>query len=76
MYLSSLTAFCTMLCVFMPCLLVVSQVNAAFPFSSRGHGAPSLSLLQILSINIHPKTETLWEKDIPPLLSTLEGMEM
>lgn len=76
MYLSSLTAFCTMPCVFMPRLLVVSQVNAAFPFSSRGHGAPSLSLLQILSINIHPKTETLWEKDIPPLLSTLEGMEM
>ncbi|XP_037308997.2 maestro heat-like repeat-containing protein family member 1 isoform X1 [Pungitius pungitius] len=53
-------------------LLVRLLVNAAFPFSSRGHGAPSLSLLQILSVNIHPKTETLWEKDIPPLLSTLE----
>lgn len=47
-------------------------VNAAFPFSSRGHGAPSLSLLQILSVNIHPKTEALWEKEIPPLLSKLE----
>jgi len=54
----------------------VSQLNAAFPFSCRGHGAPSLSLLQILSVNIHPKTEALWEKEIPPLLSVLEGMEI
>uniref|UniRef100_A0A8C2WGZ5 Maestro heat-like repeat family member 1 n=1 Tax=Cyclopterus lumpus TaxID=8103 RepID=A0A8C2WGZ5_CYCLU len=53
-------------------VLAVSQLNAAFPFSSRGHGAPSLSLLQTLSVNIHPKTEALWEKEIPPLLSTLE----
>uniref|UniRef100_A0A8D0D6V9 Maestro heat-like repeat family member 1 n=1 Tax=Sander lucioperca TaxID=283035 RepID=A0A8D0D6V9_SANLU len=59
------------LCTFV-CSLVclgVFQVNAAFPFSSRGHGAPSLSLLLILSINIHPNTEILWEKEIPPLLS-------
>ncbi|XP_034409167.1 maestro heat-like repeat-containing protein family member 1 isoform X2 [Cyclopterus lumpus] len=53
-------------------LLVRLLLNAAFPFSSRGHGAPSLSLLQTLSVNIHPKTEALWEKEIPPLLSTLE----
>ncbi|KAI4810740.1 hypothetical protein KUCAC02_013672, partial [Chaenocephalus aceratus] len=53
-------------------LMVRLLVNAAFPFSSRGHGAPSLSLLQILSINIHPNTEILWEKEIPPLLSILE----
>lgn len=54
----------------------VLQVNAAFPFNSRGHGAPSLSLLQILSINIHPNTEILWEKEIPPLLTVLDGMEI
>uniref|UniRef100_A0A8C7X9H7 Maestro heat-like repeat family member 1 n=1 Tax=Oryzias sinensis TaxID=183150 RepID=A0A8C7X9H7_9TELE len=48
----------------------------AFPFNSRGHGAPSLSLLQVLSINIHPNTETLWEKEIPPLLAMLEGRKM
>ncbi|KAK5922669.1 hypothetical protein CgunFtcFv8_019911 [Champsocephalus gunnari] len=53
-------------------LMVRLLVNAAFPFSSRGHGAPSLSLLQILSINIHPNTEILWEKEMPPLLSILE----
>uniref|UniRef100_A0A8C7X9D7 Maestro heat-like repeat family member 1 n=1 Tax=Oryzias sinensis TaxID=183150 RepID=A0A8C7X9D7_9TELE len=47
-----------------------------FPFNSRGHGAPSLSLLQVLSINIHPNTETLWEKEIPPLLAMLEGRKM
>lgn len=51
-------------------------MNAAFPFSNRGHGAPSLSLLQILSINIHPKTEIICEEEIPVLLSILEGMEM
>ncbi|XP_068425526.1 maestro heat-like repeat-containing protein family member 1 isoform X1 [Clinocottus analis] len=53
-------------------LMVRLLMNAAFPFSSRGHGAPSLSLLQILSINIHPKIEILWEKEMPPLLSMLE----
>ncbi|XP_075937478.1 maestro heat-like repeat-containing protein family member 1 isoform X3 [Anarhichas minor] len=53
-------------------LMLRLLVNAAFPFSSRGHGAPSLSLLQILSINIHPNTEILWDIDIPPLLSMLE----
>ncbi|XP_043973781.1 maestro heat-like repeat-containing protein family member 1 isoform X1 [Gambusia affinis] len=53
-------------------LMIRLLVNAAFPFNSRGHGPPSLSLLQILSTNIHPKTETVWEKEIPPLLSLLE----
>ncbi|CAG12883.1 unnamed protein product, partial [Tetraodon nigroviridis] len=53
-------------------LLVRMFVNAALPFNSRGHGAPSLSLLQILSVSIHPKTESLWEKEIPLLLSVLE----
>ncbi|KAM4568168.1 maestro heat-like repeat-containing protein family member 1 isoform 1-T2 [Fundulus diaphanus] len=53
-------------------LMIRLLVNAAFPFNSRGHGAPSLSLLQILSINIHPNTEAVWEKEIPPLLSLLE----
>ncbi|XP_068999386.1 maestro heat-like repeat-containing protein family member 1 isoform X1 [Embiotoca jacksoni] len=53
-------------------LMIRLLVNAAFPFNSRGHGAPSLSLLHILSPNIHPKTEVVWEKEIPPLLSVLE----
>ncbi|XP_038141522.1 maestro heat-like repeat-containing protein family member 1 isoform X1 [Cyprinodon tularosa] len=53
-------------------LMIRLLVNAAFPFNSRGHGAPSLSLLHILSINIHPNTETVWEKEIPPLLSLLD----
>lgn len=56
------------------CSCVWLQVNAAFPFGSRGHGVPSLSLLQILSTNIHPNTDILWEKEIPPLISVLEGM--
>uniref|UniRef100_A0A8C1M6D1 Maestro heat-like repeat-containing protein family member 1 n=1 Tax=Cyprinus carpio TaxID=7962 RepID=A0A8C1M6D1_CYPCA len=42
----------------------------AFPL---GHGAPSLSLLNALSPNIHPKAEPLWENEIPKLLSYLEG---
>ncbi|KAM6935902.1 maestro heat-like repeat-containing protein family member 1 isoform 1-T1 [Lycodopsis pacificus] len=53
-------------------LMLRLLVNAAFPFSSRGQGAPSLSLLQILSINIHPNAQILWDQDIPPLLSMLE----
>ncbi|AWO96969.1 putative maestro heat-like repeat-containing protein family member 1 [Scophthalmus maximus] len=53
-------------------LMIRLLVNAAFPFSSRGHGAPSLALLQILSINIHHNTELLWDNEIPPLLSILE----
>lgn len=53
----------------------VNQMNAAFPFNSRGHGGPSLSLLQVLGINIHPNTEILWEKEITRLLSILEGIE-
>uniref|UniRef100_A0A3Q3BFT5 Maestro heat-like repeat family member 1 n=1 Tax=Kryptolebias marmoratus TaxID=37003 RepID=A0A3Q3BFT5_KRYMA len=47
------------------------QVNAAFPFNSRSHGAPSLSLLHILSINIHPNIEKVWEKEI----STPESLD-
>ncbi|XP_067366221.1 maestro heat-like repeat-containing protein family member 1 isoform X1 [Channa argus] len=53
-------------------LMIRLLMNAAFPFNSRGHGAPSLSLLQILSINIHSNTEVIWGKEIPPLLSVLE----
>ncbi|XP_028985036.1 maestro heat-like repeat-containing protein family member 1 isoform X2 [Betta splendens] len=53
-------------------LMIRLLMNAAFPFKSRGHGAPSLSLLQVLSINIHPNTEILWDQEIPPLLSILE----
>uniref|UniRef100_A0AAZ3SRU2 Maestro heat-like repeat-containing protein family member 1 n=1 Tax=Oncorhynchus tshawytscha TaxID=74940 RepID=A0AAZ3SRU2_ONCTS len=53
--------------------MCVSQVNGSFPFRSRGHGAPSLSLLNVISPNIHPNAETLWEKEIPALLSYLEG---
>ncbi|XP_045069430.1 maestro heat-like repeat-containing protein family member 1 isoform X2 [Coregonus clupeaformis] len=53
-------------------LMVRLLVNGSFPFRSRGHGAPSLSLLNVISPNIHPNTETLWEKEIPALLSYLE----
>ena len=49
------------------------QVNGAFPFRCRGHGSPSLSLLNVLSPNIHPNAEALWEKEIPPILTLLEG---
>ena len=49
------------------------QVNAAFPYDSRGHGAPSLTLLNVLSLNIHPELDVLWEKEIPPLVALLEG---
>uniref|UniRef100_A0A8C7VUR9 Maestro heat-like repeat family member 1 n=1 Tax=Oncorhynchus mykiss TaxID=8022 RepID=A0A8C7VUR9_ONCMY len=54
-------------------LMVRLLVNGSFPFRSRGHGAPSLSLLNVISPNIHPNAETLWEKEIPALLSYLEG---
>lgn len=53
-------------------LMIRLLVNAAFPFNNRDHGAPSLSLLQILSVSIHPKTELLWDTEIPPLLSVLQ----
>ncbi|XP_034031218.1 maestro heat-like repeat-containing protein family member 1 isoform X2 [Thalassophryne amazonica] len=53
-------------------LMIRLLVNAAFPFNSRGHGAPSLSLLHILNVNIHRNTKTLWDKEIPPLLSVLD----
>uniref|UniRef100_A0AAV2MBF0 Uncharacterized protein n=1 Tax=Knipowitschia caucasica TaxID=637954 RepID=A0AAV2MBF0_KNICA len=53
-------------------LFIRLLVNAAFPFNNRGHGAPSLSLLQVLGNNIHPKMETLWDNEIPPLLTLLE----
>ncbi|XP_063055853.1 maestro heat-like repeat-containing protein family member 1 isoform X2 [Engraulis encrasicolus] len=54
-------------------LLTRLLVNAAFPFRWRGHGAPSLSLLQALAPNIHPNVEKVWQKTIPPLLNQLEG---
>ncbi|XP_053737649.1 maestro heat-like repeat-containing protein family member 1 isoform X2 [Synchiropus splendidus] len=53
-------------------LMIRLLVNAAFPFNSRCHGAPSLSLLRVLSVNIHHNTESLWEKEIPTLVSMLE----
>uniref|UniRef100_A0A8B9RK32 Maestro heat-like repeat family member 1 n=1 Tax=Astyanax mexicanus TaxID=7994 RepID=A0A8B9RK32_ASTMX len=48
------------------------QVNSAFPFRCRGHGAPSLSLLLAIVPNIHPKAEALWSTEIPQLLTHLE----
>ncbi|XP_005943888.1 maestro heat-like repeat-containing protein family member 1 isoform X1 [Haplochromis burtoni] len=53
-------------------LMIRLLVNAAFPFNNRDHGAPSLSLLQILSINIHPNAEAVWDNEIAPLLTVLE----
>ncbi|XP_039868821.1 maestro heat-like repeat-containing protein family member 1 isoform X1 [Simochromis diagramma] len=53
-------------------LMIRLLVNAAFPFNNRDHGAPSLSLLQILTISIHPNAEAVWDKEIAPLLTVLE----
>ncbi|XP_031432555.1 maestro heat-like repeat-containing protein family member 1 isoform X2 [Clupea harengus] len=53
-------------------LMIRLLVNAAFPFRWRGHGAPSLSLLDALSPNIHPSAEQVWQQEIPPLLTLLE----
>ncbi|XP_041962834.1 maestro heat-like repeat-containing protein family member 1 isoform X1 [Alosa sapidissima] len=53
-------------------LMIRLLVNAAFPFRYRGHGAPSLNLLNLLSPNIHPNAEQVWEKAIPPLLAQLD----
>ncbi|XP_051999976.1 maestro heat-like repeat-containing protein family member 1 isoform X2 [Xyrauchen texanus] len=53
-------------------LMIRLFVNASFPFRCRGHGAPSLSLLNAISPNIHPNAEQLWEKEIPKLLNYLE----
>uniref|UniRef100_A0A8C2DMN6 Maestro heat-like repeat family member 1 n=1 Tax=Cyprinus carpio TaxID=7962 RepID=A0A8C2DMN6_CYPCA len=54
-------------------MLHFPQVNAAFPFRCRGHGAPSLSLLHAISPNIHPKAKPLWENEIPTLVTYLEA---
>uniref|UniRef100_A0A8C9TKP0 Maestro heat like repeat family member 1 n=1 Tax=Scleropages formosus TaxID=113540 RepID=A0A8C9TKP0_SCLFO len=54
-------------------LMVRLLVNAAFPFWGRGRGAPSLRLLTVLAPSIHPNTQKVWESEIPPLLSYLEG---
>ncbi|KAL4616905.1 maestro heat-like repeat-containing protein family member 1 isoform X1 [Arapaima gigas] len=53
-------------------VVLISVVNAAFPFWGRGRGAPSLRLLIILAPSIHPNTQKVWESEIPPLLSYLE----
>ncbi|XP_027005038.2 maestro heat-like repeat-containing protein family member 1 isoform X1 [Tachysurus fulvidraco] len=53
-------------------LMIRLLVNAAFPFSYRGHGSPSLSLLNAIGPSINPKVEALWESEIPKLLSYLE----
>uniref|UniRef100_A0A6Q2XHU5 Maestro heat-like repeat family member 1 n=1 Tax=Esox lucius TaxID=8010 RepID=A0A6Q2XHU5_ESOLU len=56
-----------------PHILMTRLIVAAFLMTFRGHGGPSLSLLKVLSPNIHPKAETVWAKEIPALLSCLEG---
>ncbi|GAA6103654.1 maestro heat-like repeat-containing protein family member 1 isoform X1 [Tachysurus ichikawai] len=53
-------------------LMIRLLVNAAFPFLYRGHGSPSLSLLNAIGPSINPKVEALWESEIPKLLSYLE----
>ncbi|XP_076846747.1 maestro heat-like repeat-containing protein family member 1 isoform X2 [Brachyhypopomus gauderio] len=53
-------------------LMMRLLVNACFPFHCRGHGAPSLGVLNAISPIIHPKVEALWEAEVPPLLSCLE----
>lgn len=53
-------------------LMMRLLVNASFPFSYRGHGPSSLSLLNAISPNINPKVETLWATEVPSLLSYLE----
>ncbi|XP_066571905.1 maestro heat-like repeat-containing protein family member 1 isoform X2 [Amia ocellicauda] len=53
-------------------LMTVLLVNASFPFRGRGRGIPSLTLLGVLSPNIHPQTEKLWEAEIPQLVQYLE----
>lgn len=53
-------------------LMIRLLVNAAFPFSYRAHGAPSLSLLNAIGPSIHPKAEAPWETEIPKLLNRLE----
>uniref|UniRef100_A0A8C2DLR9 Maestro heat-like repeat family member 1 n=1 Tax=Cyprinus carpio TaxID=7962 RepID=A0A8C2DLR9_CYPCA len=57
-----------------PNFIIDFNVNAAFPFRCRGHGAPSLSLLHAISPNIHPKAKPLWENEIPTLVTYLEGL--
>ncbi|XP_035386626.1 maestro heat-like repeat-containing protein family member 1 isoform X2 [Electrophorus electricus] len=53
-------------------LMIRLLVNACFPFRCRGHGAPSLSLLNAISPSIHPKVQALWETEVPHLLTCLE----
>ncbi|KAJ8415756.1 hypothetical protein AAFF_G00403130 [Aldrovandia affinis] len=53
-------------------LLTKLLVNASFPFWRRGQGNPSLCLLKVLSPSIHPKTEKVWDTEIPQVLSYLD----
>ncbi|XP_078286204.1 maestro heat-like repeat-containing protein family member 1 [Rhinoraja longicauda] len=41
------------------------------PYEGRGRGAPALSLLWVLGINVHPAAVNVWDKELPALVSYL-----
>ncbi|XP_067871285.1 maestro heat-like repeat-containing protein family member 1 [Heterodontus francisci] len=42
------------------------------PYEGRGRGAPALSLLQVLGINIHPAAVKVWDNELPILIHYLQ----
>ncbi|XP_055518719.1 maestro heat-like repeat-containing protein family member 1 [Leucoraja erinacea] len=42
------------------------------PYEGRGQGAPALSLLWVLGINVHPAAVNVWDKELPGLVNYLQ----
>ncbi|XP_051898333.1 maestro heat-like repeat-containing protein family member 1 [Pristis pectinata] len=53
-------------------LLIRLLAVASSPYEGRGQGAPALSLLWVLGINIHPAAVKVWDKELPNLLQYLQ----
>ncbi|XP_078055950.1 maestro heat-like repeat-containing protein family member 1 [Mustelus asterias] len=62
-------------CVNLPnrqALLTRLLTVSASPNEGNGRGAPALSLLQVLGINVHPAAVKVWDKELPILLNYLQ----
>ncbi|XP_067829319.1 maestro heat-like repeat-containing protein family member 1 [Heptranchias perlo] len=42
------------------------------PYEGKGRGAPALTLLQVLGINIHPAAVKVWDNELPILVNYLQ----
>ncbi|XP_041034313.1 maestro heat-like repeat-containing protein family member 1 [Carcharodon carcharias] len=53
-------------------LLIRLLAVSSSPNEGNGRGAPALSLLQVLGINIHPAAVKVWDKQLPVLINHLQ----